>query len=167
MFIQNSDASFKNTRRSLLIQLAHKKHVNTSHFLEKHCITEVAQVIDTHGLPFYWAISLKSDPMEYHIVQKSEVLNFDMWGDHELIIRSSSGKNQKTSMHIEQFYKWAQTLEKPHLEFLPKDLENLVHSYLSPTIADGMQHLALKYGLEKKKSSEKKICPISKKQKTK
>ena len=50
-------------------------------------------------------------------------------------------------MHIEQLYKWAQTLEKPPLEFLPKFLENLVHSYVKPAIAYGMQHLAYKDGL--------------------
>ena len=65
-------------------------------------------------------------------------------------------------MHIEHFYKWSQRLEKPPLEFLPKVLENLVHSYLKPTIADGMQHLAYKYKPEIKnpcsQNKKKKSC---------
>ena len=108
------------------------------------------------------AISLKSNPLLYHIVKKTVKLDFRMCGDYELFVKPSGKKNKEISTNMMFLQIWADTLAHPYLlEFLPRDLEHLVHEYLSPTIAEGMQLLEYIFRASKN-SKNKKVSKNSK-----
>ena len=151
-----------NTRRKLQVQLAEYTHQNSKtselldQFLHEHCMTDVAEIVDTCCSPSFWAISLKSNPLLYHIVKKTVKLDFRMCGDYELFVKPSGKKNKEISTNMMFLQIWADTLAHPYLlEFLPRDLEHLVHEYLSPTIAEGMQLLEYNYGASKNSKNSK------------
>ena len=161
MYVHELD-QLKTVRRNLTIHLAHQKfhssqknkHEFSLQFLRMHFITEVAQII-SRGLE--WAISLKTNESEFFMVKKPTLrLDFEMYGDTKLHVKSDFVNiTLPQTLEIGSFYKWAKEVGKPRLEYLPNVLENIVHDYATPTIEEGMEHLARKYNVHKKANKKR------------